>query len=166
VTRAKLARWNVQTIGDLVRVPVEELRAEFGKQGLYLHQAAEGLDDSAIATEARTKSISQENTFERDTRDAAQLERDLAKMSEGVARELEHEHYLARTIVLKLRYADFQTITRQTTLRVPTADANEIGACAQALFRAHWDKKRAVRLIGVGAHNFVEASGEWQLELL
>ncbi len=67
--------------------------------------------------------------------------------------------------MLKLRYGDFTTITRQTTLRVPTADAGEIRDCAQELFRAHWDKKRAVRLIGVGAHNLIEASSARQLEL-
>jgi DNA polymerase IV len=166
VTREKLARWNVRTIGDLGKVPVEELRAEFGKHGVYLHEAAEGHDDSPTVTDARPKSISQENTFERDTRDASRLEQDLAAMSAGVAEELNREGYLARTIVLKLRYADFNTITRQTTLRAPTADASEIRACAQQLFHAHWDNQRAVRLIGVGAHNLVAASGARQLELL
>jgi DNA polymerase IV len=165
VTRSKLARWNVQTIGDLARLPVAELRAEFGKHGVYLHEAAEGRDESPIVTDAKTKSISQENTFERDTRDAARIEHDLLEMSRGVAEQLDSEGYIARTIVVKLRFADFTTITRQTTLRMPTADAGEISACAQQLFRTHWDPKRAVRLVGVGAHNLVEASAARQMEL-
>jgi nucleotidyltransferase/DNA polymerase involved in DNA repair len=165
VTRAKLARWKVQTIGDLVNVPVEELRAEFGKWGIYLHEAALGKDDSPIVTESKPKSISAENTFERDTRDVAQIEKMLWGMCESVARDLEREGFAARTLVLKLRYGDFTTLTRQATLRVPTANASDIHARALRLLNAHWNKKRALRLVGVGAHNLVEASGARQLEL-
>jgi DNA polymerase IV len=85
-------------------------------------------------------------------------------MSESVAHELQHEGYLARTVVLKLRYGDFTTLTRQTTLRVPTMDADAIKECALQLLKTHWNQKRALRLIGVGAHNFVEESGTWQME--
>ncbi|MBI5301284.1 MAG: DNA polymerase IV [Chloroflexi bacterium] len=164
-TRAKLARWQVQTIGDLAHVPVEELRAAFGKTGVYLHDAANGRDDSSIVTDWKPKSVSQENTFERDIRDHAQIEKWIADMSAGVAHELKHEGYLARTVVLKLRYGDFTTLTRQTTLRAPTADADEIEVCAMRLLREHWDQKRALRLVGVGAHNLIEESGVWQMEL-
>jgi DNA polymerase-4 len=163
VTRGKLTRWNVKTIGDLARVPVEELRKEFGKWGIYLHDGALGRDDSPVVTEWKSKSISQENTFERDTRDEAQLEREVIKMSEGVARDLIGSEYVARTIVLKLRYGDFTTMTRQITLDVPTNDAQQIRECALQLLQKHWDKRRAVRLIGVGAHNLSEASSARQL---
>ncbi|MDE3092122.1 MAG: DNA polymerase IV, partial [Chloroflexota bacterium] len=165
VTRAKLARWNVQTIGDLARVPVGELRAEFGKWGVYLHDAALGRDNSPIVTESKPKSISAENTFERDTRDAAEIEKLLGEMSEGVARELEREGFIARTVVLKLRYGDFTTITRQTPLRAPTARASEIADRARRLLREHWDRRHALRLVGVGAHNLIEASSARQLEM-
>jgi len=164
VTRAKLARWNVKTIGDLARVSAEELRTEFGKWGSYLHEGALGRDDSPVVTESKPKSVSQENTFERDTRDVAQVEKMLAEMSAGVARDLKREGYAARTIVLKLRYGDFTTLTRQTTLRVPTDDGDEMRACALQLLRQHWSPRRALRLIGVGAHNLSEASSARQLE--
>ncbi len=164
-TRAKLVRWRVQTIGDLARVPVAELRAVFGKVGVYLHDAANGRDDSPIVTDWKPKSVSQENTFERDIRDAAQIEKWILEMSEGVARELQHEGYLARTVIIKLRYGDFTTLTRQTTLRVPTANADAIQECARQLLRTHWNQKRALRLVGVGAHNLIEESGTWQMEL-
>jgi nucleotidyltransferase/DNA polymerase involved in DNA repair len=165
VTRVKLARWNVKTIGDLARVPVEELRAEFGKAGIYLHEGAHGRDDSPIVTGWKTKSISEENTFERDTRDAKQLEKMLEEMCKGVARDLKKEGFAARTIVLKLRYGDFVTITRQTTLRAPTDDADDIRRCAIGLLQKHWEHKRAIRLIGVRAHNLVEPSSTRQLEM-
>ncbi len=164
VTRAKLAQWNVRTIGDLARVPVETLVRTFGKNGLYLHEAALGRNDSPIVTESQPKSISQENTFERDTRNPADLKRYIDEMSAGVARELEKEGYRARTIVLKLRYGDFTTITRQTTLRAPTADPAEIRECARRLLKEHWNRARPVRLVGVGAHNLVNGDATRQLE--
>lgn len=164
VTRAKLARWKVNTIGDLARVPVEELRAAFGKHGVYLHEAAFGRDDSPIVTEWKPKSISAENTFEHDTRDAALIEKYLGEMSMDVARQLAREGFRARTVVLKLRYGDFTTLTRQSTLRVPTADAEEIRDMALRLLKANWNPRRALRLVGVGAHGFVEAESARQLE--
>ena len=78
-------------------------------------------------------------------------------------RELVKSGYLARTIVLKLRYGDFTTLTRQITLAVPTNDLKQISQCAIQLLQKHWDKRRAVRLIGVGAHNLSEASSAQQL---
>lgn len=167
VTRAKLkAKWNVETIGDLARVAPDALRAEFGKHGGYLSEGAHGVDDSPIVTDRATKSISQENTFERDIRTPDILYKYLDEMSEGVAKELEREELRARTVVLKLRYADFSTMTRQTTLRSPTADEQLIRRLARELMEQHWDTQRAVRLLGVGVHNLVEKEASWQLELL
>jgi len=164
VTREKLARWNVKTIGDLAKVPEVELRRAFGKHGEYMSHAAQGRDDSAVVSERETKSISSENTFEHDTRDIGKIEKYLDEMSGDVARQLQRENVLARTIVLKLRYGDFTTITRQTTLRTPTREENEINALIKQLLDKHWDSKRAVRLVGVGAHNLVEREEARQLE--
>jgi DNA polymerase-4 len=165
VTRERLSHWNVNTIGDLGRIPIEDLLREFGKHGEYMHYAAQGRDDSPVVTDRETKSISSENTFERDTRDIAKIEGYLSDMSEDVARQLAREAFTARTIVLKLRYGDFSTFTRQTTLRVPTRDAAEIKECITRLLEQHWDKQRPLRLVGVGAHNLLEDEGTWQMEL-
>ncbi|MBI4674044.1 MAG: DNA polymerase IV [Chloroflexi bacterium] len=166
VTREKLkAKWGVETIGDLARVPLEELRAAFGKHGVYLSEGAHGWDDAPIVTDRATKSISQENTFERDLRTPDAIYNYIDEMSAGVARELEREGYLARTIVLKLRYADFTTLTRQTTLRAPTADENVIRKCARELLDKHWERAQAIRLVGVGVHNLIERDATWQMEL-
>lgn len=166
VTRAKLAaKWQVETIGDLAKLPEDALRAEFGKNGAYLWNGAHGWDDSPIVTDSKAKSISQENTFDRDLRALDIMEKYLDEMSVGVAKELEREGYRARTVVLKLRYADFTTLTRQTTFRSPMADEATIVRCARELLRTHWEKGRPVRLIGVGVHNLIENEGTWQLEL-
>lgn len=164
VTRAKLARWKVKTIGDLARVPVVELGRVLGQYGVYLHQAALGHDDSPLVTDSKPQSLSEENTFDRDTRDLKQILEYLEEMSEGVARALEQEGYLARTVVLKLRYGDFTTLTRQMTLRTPISSASDIFGCARRLLDSHWDRRRALRLVGVGVHNLVDASGTRQLE--
>lgn len=164
-TRAKLSRWNVRTIGDLAKVPMEELRKTFGKNGSYMHAAAHGRDDSPVVVDWKPKSISQENTFERDKSDPTEIETELNEMSERVAAELEREGYSARTIVLKLRYGDFLTITRQATLRVPTCQGQEIRDSVLRLLRMHWDRRRALRLIGVGAHNLSESGSARQMEL-
>lgn len=166
VTREKLkTKWGVETIGDLAKVPPEELRAAFGKHGVYLSEGAHGWDASPIVTDRATKSISQENTFERDIRTPDAIYKYIDEMSAGVARELEREGYLARTIVLKLRYADFTTLTRQTTLRAPTADEKVIRKCARELLDKHWERAQAIRLVGVGVHNLVEIDATWQMEL-
>lgn len=166
VTREKLeSRWRVKTIGDLARVPPNELDTVFGKHGVYLSEAAHGWDDSAIVTDRATKSISQENTFERDVRTPDVLYRYLDEMCAGVARELEREELRARTVVLKLRYADFTTLTRQTTLRAPSAEATLICKTARELLDRHWERAQAVRLLGVGVHNLVERDAMWQMEL-
>lgn len=164
VTRAKLeSKWNIKTIGDLANASEKELRAELGKWGTYLHEAALGIDDSPIVTESKPKSISEENTFEYDTRNTEQIEKLLSDMCAGVAKSLKKEEYTARTIVLKLRYGDFTTITRQTTLRQSTDDEEEIRTCALRLLNTHWNKKRALRLVGIGAHNLVEANAPRQM---
>lgn len=163
VTRSKLTRWNVKTIGDLAKVPAAELRRTFGQTGLYLHAAARGQDDSPIVVESRPKSLSEENTFDRDTRDLAQIEELIEEMCRGVARALEREGYCARTVVLKLRYSDFTTITRQMTFRSAISSEAEIRDSAKRLLELHWDRRRAIRLAGVGVHNLVQASTATQL---
>lgn len=165
VTRSRLERWQVRTLGDLAAVPVAELQAEFGKHGLYLSAAARGQDDSPVVADGRPKSLSLETTFEYDTRDRARLLRQLDELCAGLAEELGRAGYQARTIVLKLRYADFQTLTRQVTLPEATAGAAEVRNCVRLLFERHWEPRRAVRLLGVGAHNLVEPSEARQLAM-
>ncbi len=164
VTRSKLTRWNVRTIGDLQHVPAAELRSVFGSLGIYLHEAALGQDDSPVVTETRQKSVSAENTFDRDTEDPNKVDALVRELCEEVSGALEKGEFRARTIVLKLRYGDFTTITRQVTLKLPVADAASILACARRLLDDNWNGHRPIRLIGVGAHNLVESSAGTQMQ--
>ena len=115
--------------------------------------APRGIDDSPVTPEHEEKSLSREETFAQDSSDPTLLRRELLRLSESVASRLRRHGLAARTIGLKLRYADFTTLTRQATLAEPTDSGPVIYAQVLALFEAAWDRRRAVRLVGVGASN-------------
>ena len=98
--------------GELIRL--------FGENGRELSRHAKGIDDRPIVTEHETKSISQEETFARDVRDDKLLEKTLREQASKVARQLRNNNLAGTTIKLKIRWPDFTTLTRQTTLSQPT----------------------------------------------
>jgi DNA polymerase-4 len=149
-TAERLAEMNILTIGDIAACPEEQLKARFGKTGWDLSQRSRGLDDRPITTEHEAKSISQETTFARDIRDESILVSTLLQHSQRVGQRLRQAHLTGTTIRLKLRWADFQTLTRQTTLSQPTDQDEDIYRAAEELFHRAWQPKRPVRLIGVG----------------
>ena len=149
VTASKLAERKVSTLGELALVPEEELRVKFGKHGVAMARHARGIDHRAIQTERHAKSIGQECTFRRDLVDAQVLRGELKRLSEGVSRRLQAADVVAGTISIKLRYADFTTLTRQKRLAVPVADKDAICEIAVELWQGAWQKGRAVRLLGI-----------------
>lgn len=153
-TAEQLAKLGILTIGDLARWPESDLARRFGKNGIDMSRHARGIDDRPIETEAETKSVSKEVTFTHDIKDADTLARTLRNLSDGVGRRLRKDGLQGTTIKLKLRWADFTTLTRQVTLPHPTAHDNEIYEAALDLLEKNWSKGRAVRLIGVGVSSF------------
>ncbi len=163
VTARELARLGVQTIGDLAGFSQEDLRGRFGVHGEGLWRAARGIDESPVTQEQEAKSLSREETFAQDVRDPILLRRELLRLSEAVAFRLRRHNLQARTIHLKLRYDDFTTLTRQATLVDPTDTGPAIYAQALALFEAAWDRRRLVRLVGVGAANLDQPARQLRL---
>jgi DNA polymerase-4 len=163
VTEQKLAELGVATVGQLAKVPEEELRARFGSQGAAMARHARGIDRRPVVTEHERKSVSQERTFSRDLADAETLERHLRQMSQGVAHHLDRAEMAAGTVAIKLRYADFTTLTRQVALAVPTADEQEIYQAALSLLRRAWQRDRPVRLLGVAARQLSAPPGQLSL---
>ena len=155
-TAQKLAPLGVETIGDLAAIPELELADLLGKQGWELSKRARGLDDRPIVTEREAKSFSREKTFSRDIRDGSVLRETLRKQAQDVARRLHRRGRAARTVTLKIRWPDFETLTRQTTLDQPTDDGALITETAFQLFEQVWKPGRAVRLIGMGVSNLDE----------
>jgi DNA polymerase IV len=110
--------------------------------------------------------MSAEETFERDIADPEVVRTELLRLAERVGRRLRREGVTARTVTLKLRYANFQTVTRSRTLGVPTDQATELHREVCALLDALRLQRARVRLVGVGATNLVASGGARQLDLL
>jgi len=145
-----LKTFGVRTIGDLPRLPEAQLAHHFGKNGPELAMRARGIDNRPVEVFHAAKSISQEVTFERDIRERKQLERTLRSLAEGVGYRLRQDKLAGSTIRIKLRWADFTTLTRQVTLDRPTDQDGIIFEAAAALFETAWPPGRPVRLLGVG----------------
>jgi len=150
----RLAALGIFSIGALAATDEATLAAAFGRRlGHWLHECAHGRDDRPVASRGRPKSLSRETTFERDL--DARLDRPLLSsllnsLCERLARDLQTAPYGARTIGIKLRYADFRTLTREITLAQPTNDALAIKAAArECLKRVPLDRK--LRLLGIRA---------------
>jgi len=155
-TEQMLVVMGVKTIGQLANLPLELLKSRFGTFGVMLHEHANGIDDSKVEMYGEVKSISRETTLERDTLDSQFLEGVLRHLSEKVGADLRHEGKRARSVVLKLRYSDFETITRRFTPRESLASDEVIFAEAvRLLSQALAKKRKPVRLIGVGVSNLV-----------
>lgn len=149
-TASRLAELGIQTIGEIAARSEEYLAARFGKLGAELAVRARGIDDRPVFTEHELKSVSQEETFARDVADRLALIRTLRHQSERVGRRLRRLGLAGRTVSIKVRWPDFSTVSRQTTLPQVTNDDAEINCAAIRLFEALWQRGRAVRLIGVG----------------
>jgi DNA polymerase-4 len=149
----------VHTIGGLSRLSSSALKSRLGSAGEMLHRFANGIDDSKVLPPDEAKSISRESTFIEDTRDRSFLEDTLWAQSEKVGAELRKKGKQAKCVTLKLRYADFSTITRSHTLRESVdTDRAIFGVGIELLEKALAVEKQAVRLIGIGVSNLVETS--------
>jgi DNA polymerase-4 len=163
VTATRLAGMGATTVGQLAQVPEKELLARFGRPGGAMARQAQGIDERPVVTEREAKSVSQERTFARDVTDAKMLKRQLWQLSQGVARRLEKADMAAGAVAIKLRYANFETLTRQMTLMAPTDDEKDIYRAALALLRRTWQEKRPVRLLGVAGRHLSRPPGQLSL---
>lgn len=155
-TAQRLADFGLHTIGELALRSPEEFERLLGKTGRELVIRARGIDDRPVVTEHEQKSISQETTFTRDVGDEAELLRVLRDLAVGVAAELRRSGLCASTVKLKLRWTDFTTPTRQTTLAQPSDDAEMIYSTAKQLFTRLWQPGQLVRLVGVGVSGLTD----------
>ncbi|MFA6561958.1 MAG: DNA polymerase IV [Verrucomicrobiia bacterium] len=154
----------IHTVGDLQRFPIETLRAKFGVWADEVKARAMGEDDRPVESCSEVKSISNETTFDEDMSELGMLERVVRELADEVGRRLRAEGVRARTVQLKLRWANFTTLTRRATLPEATDDEGRIAAVALQLMRVELKEPRPVRLIGVGGQNLLRSPR--QLELL
>jgi DNA polymerase-4 len=168
VTEKNLQAIGIRRIGDLATLEEADLEARFGKWGLALAGKARGLDaggwfDAEVGERDEPKSISHEHTFNHDTRDEDQVHATLAHLAEKVGRRLREHGLHARTVQLKLRYSDFSTITRAHSLPAPTQIDIDLVEHSRRLLQANWNRREAIRLIGIHASGFTEEQGQLNL---
>ncbi|MFQ5596913.1 MAG: DNA polymerase IV [Nitrospiria bacterium] len=150
-----LARLGIQTIAQLRRQPRALLQQLFGKWGDHLWELAHGRDDRSVIPDREAKSVSHEMTFENDLHEIALLRSYMVMLCEPVACRLRRKGLRARTIEIKIRFADFKTITRAKTLAQATQTTQDLVKVAVARLQGHLPKKhRGVRLLGMGASHF------------
>lgn len=150
-TGVRFAELGILTIGDLAARGEAELTRLMGKMGKELYDRSRGIDERpvmAIASEAR--SISQEVTFPKDQVDAQILREVLENLAEKVGSQIRRQGLAGGCVRLKIRWSDFTTITRQTTLAQPTDQGQVIFQTVLELFEKNWEPGVPVRLIGVG----------------
>jgi DNA polymerase-4 len=142
-------------------MPLSTLKSHFGASGEVLQRFASGVDERKVEPPGEAKSISRETTFAQDTRNRPQLEATLRYLSERVGGELREQNKQARCVTLKLRYADFTTITRSRTLSQPfDADQTIFETGLGLLKKALSQDKRAVRLIGIGVSHLTKPGSQ------
>jgi DNA polymerase-4 len=146
-----LARLGLRTVGDIAHAPLATLQHDLGTAlGTHLAALAWGRDERAVVPHAPDKSIGAEETFSTDIGDPEVIRRELLRLSERTARGLRDAGWVARTVTVKLRLANFTTITRSRTLAEPTDVTRKIYATACALFAgAGLDREARLRLVGV-----------------
>jgi DNA polymerase IV len=161
-----LDRLGVRTVGELAAIPSRVLERTVGEvAGRHLLELASGRDDRSVIPYEAPKSVSHEETFDRDLDAEEDLMRELLRLSFRVAARLRSEGYRARTITLKARLASFTTLTRSRTLADPTDSGHELYRTSAELLRAIPGGRRRFRLLGVGGSGLV-SSGEEQLALV
>ena len=163
VTEKRLRDLGLQTIGDIQRMPLAELRLHCGNLADHLRALALGEDDRELELDGESKSISSEHTFDVDTADLDQIKKCLLEQCDEVGTRLRQEKLAARTVQLKLRYADFTTLTRRRTLAQPTQDEMLLYEVAGQLLLAEDSTGQRIRLIGVGGSNLVSPEDQRDL---
>jgi DNA polymerase-4 len=161
-TTELLVRMGVETVRTLSEIPATMLHNLLGKTGLELSRRANGIDDSPVIPYREQKSISTEQTFQNDTIDMQFLNAQLVRMTETIAYELRKQNKLTGCITVKLRYANFDTVTKQCSIAYTNAD-HILLTNAQSLFKQLFDRRMLIRLLGIRFTHLIP--GNYQISL-
>ena len=153
-----LARMGIRTVADVAATPLPTLKKVLGTTGEHVHRLSWGIDPRPVTPVRLEKSIGAEETFAVDTGDDAILHRELLRLSHRTAERLRSSGMVARTVALKVRFADFSTITRSRTVQTPVDTAQLIYEVALQLLDALGDRTMTVRLVGIRAEQLEDAA--------
>jgi DNA polymerase-4 len=161
-TAENLRKMGVQKIYTLQEMPMQLLEAAFGKQGIMMWEKANGIDNSVITPYVDRKSISSEETFDKDTMDIPMLESLMVSMTEDLCFKMRKENFLAGCVSVKIRYSDFNTHSQQIKINYTAADHLLIPQVKE-LFKKLYHRRMLIRLIGVRFSQLVR--GHHQIHL-
>lgn len=147
-TQQELHFMGIRTIEQLARTPVDQLEYRFGKWGARLWEKAHGIDDNPVEQYSEQKSLSHETTFNEDSSDPVFLHTELVKLTEETAYDLREEERLTGCVTVKIRYADFTTVSKQEVIDYTALD-NVLLARVKDLFQKLYKQGEKVRLLGV-----------------
>ncbi len=159
-TAERMKALGVHIGADLRAQSASFLSRHFGKMGQYYHQIAMGVDERRVSPDRPTKSVSVEDTFVHDTGDLELLDAEIERLSAMLLRRLARNELAGRTLVLKVKYADFTQVTRSESPGYLLTSENDVTTRAQALLRKTDATQRLVRLLGLGISNFGEEAPE------
>jgi DNA polymerase-4 len=163
-TAERLARYNLHRIGDLARIPQAMLAGQFGPSAETLAARARGVDPTPVSADpGGPKSISRETTFEANLIDRTAMKAMLYYLLERACRRLREHGLLARTVTVKVRYADFQTPARSRSLPTLSDHDNDFWPVASHLFDQVHTRRVSVRLVGVALSHFAPAGRQMNL---
>ena len=162
---SKLRSVGLTTLGSVAAASDSFLISILGPSGPVIKTRAQGQDDSSVVVENAPKSISSEETFDKDISEVQELYSELWKLTQSVSKSLVHQQISAKTVTLKIRYSNFETISRSVSNHEFTSDVNVLFGFAKRLFDANWISPKALRLIGIGASNLKPISPEGQMKL-
>ena len=154
VMEEKLKGFDIQTVGHLRKMGLATLEGRFGRNGVRLYELARGIDENEVIPDRPTKSISAEDTFERDVL-LTDMEPMIRKLAEHAWAASRKESRIARTVVLKLKTSEFKILTRSHTPQSPPSSCEELTSIALSLReRVGLNPRQRFRLVGVGLSNF------------
>ena len=154
VTEEKLRKLGLRLVGEIRARTLEELRTHFGRYGQRLYELARGIDENPVVPNRPTQSISAEDTFEQDVF-LTETEPMIRRLAEKTWMASRKESRIARTVVLKLKTAQFHVLTRSQTPPSPPASCEDLTRIALSLlYKVTLDPKQKFRLVGVGLGNF------------
>ncbi len=165
ITLEKLARYNIKTFYDLRTFPLDTLEKAFGQNGIKMHYLAMGRDNRNVETEHEIKSIGHELTFSEDILDVEYAEKQILALAMKTGKRMRHEGMTGKTVTLKVKYSDFQQITRSMTLDNHTNDGMNIYLTAKGLLKKTETGRRPVRLLGVSMSGLYEGNIKGQFSL-
>jgi len=164
VTARKLEALGIMTGADLQERSLAELEARFGSSGQWYWRICRGIDEREVKSDRPYKSVSAERTFDDDLRDPERLAAELTRVAGYAWDRIARAEVLGRTVTLKVKFADFELITRSKSF-TNVVDRDGFEGAGQALLSALHPLPKGIRLLGLGLHNLIEVNGEQPRQL-